>query len=97
MWERSDISIPLEPKDLSGPILLFAMGEDDREALKQRLEEENSESAEIILVQPGDVYQQVCNHAYRINTENQDDYGRLIEGLKVQNLKHHGKQSLQVF
>jgi len=84
-WEKAPLAA--DPA-VSGPpsLLLFDTGETLRDLYRERVAPGGTQPSEIILVQPGDGFEEVDALSYRIQPDNADDYGRLFDALIARNV-----------
>jgi acyl transferase domain-containing protein/tryptophanase/NADP-dependent 3-hydroxy acid dehydrogenase YdfG len=85
-WEKA--SLPAEKAARPNPhsIVLFDTGETLRDLYQERLREEGGKSDEIILVRPGECFQDLGKQSYTINPQDKDDFTKLFERL----IEKHG-------
>jgi amino acid adenylation domain-containing protein len=79
-WEKAPL-IPENPPPNSHAIVLFDTQETLRDLYRERLIQKGKDSDQVILVQPGDSFQDVDGHSYRINPRNKEDYTKLFQLL----------------
>jgi acyl transferase domain-containing protein/tryptophanase/acyl carrier protein len=79
-WKESPLKQVGILSDKPEPILLFDADKQLRKLYKDRFKT----SGEIILVQPGDAYEESGDQAYKINPQNPGDFKRLFESLNKQ-------------
>src|SRR5689334_8751100 len=80
-WEKAPLVPETHPQSNAHAILLFDTQETLRDQYQVRLRQEGKSSDQIILVQPGDSFQNSGQHSYKINPKNKEDYTRLFESL----------------
>lgn len=85
-WANSRIDTKAISKEPFGNIIIFDVYENMRNALKERLKDENEKGVGIVLVKPGKEYRELQEQVYEINPEKQGDYLRLINSLANHNL-----------
>jgi len=80
-WEKA--SLVQEKAEQNGPhaVVLFDTEETLRDLYQQRLREAGANSDQVILVRPGESFQDVGKQCYQINPQNKDDFTRLFECL----------------
>ncbi|HKD15247.1 MAG TPA: SDR family NAD(P)-dependent oxidoreductase [Candidatus Angelobacter sp.] len=80
-WEKA----PLKPENPTQPnshaIVLFDTQETLRDLYRARLTKDGKTSDQVILVQPGDSFQDAEGHSYKINPRNKEDYTKLFQSL----------------
>jgi len=71
-WEKSHL-VPENRHDLVRPLsYFFGTQETLRDLYQERLRKEGKSSDQIILVQPGDSFQDAGGHSYKINPRNKE-------------------------
>ncbi|MGA1790296.1 MAG: thioester reductase domain-containing protein [bacterium] len=83
VWEESPLRVKTHEHKPLGHILLFDLNEDIRNSLREKLKGEHD--SHIILVKPGECFQELENSVFKINPGQLEDYRRLMEILKSQN------------
>ncbi len=76
-WQESSLEQKEIQQDNLGSILLFGSDEKLCNTYKDRFKE----SGTIILVQPGDTYEECGSQTYKINPKSQEDFKKLFETL----------------
>ncbi|HET8887713.1 MAG TPA: SDR family NAD(P)-dependent oxidoreductase, partial [Candidatus Angelobacter sp.] len=80
-WEKAPLVPDNPPRPDSHAIVLFDTQETLRDLYREQLRQQGKSSDQIILVQPGEGFQDAGGHSYRINPENKEDYNQLFESL----------------
>lgn len=80
-WERSSLPEQKTEEGRQPSMLLFDTSEALRNLYQERLGKAGANSAEIVLVRPGESFQDLGGHSYQINPRRQEDFSRLFEHL----------------
>ncbi|MBO9699918.1 MAG: SDR family NAD(P)-dependent oxidoreductase [Sporocytophaga sp.] len=83
-WEISSFDKEKASHNKLDSILIFDFDETLRNLYQDRLDK--ADSKHVILVQPGDSYQELENFTYRINPRNPQDYTQLFKSVNHKNL-----------
>src|SRR5260370_1917716 len=80
-WEKASLAV--EKADQTNPhsIVLFDTEETLRDLYQERLKEAGTNSDQVILVRPGERFQDLGKQSYKINPQNQNDFTQLFESL----------------
>lgn len=84
-WERALLAAESASQPNSGSVILFSLDETLRDLYQERLTKAGRDSDQIILVQPGDCFQELGGQSYKINPSDKDDFAKLFEYLNEKN------------
>ena len=84
-WEKAPLGAEDANQNRRHSILLFDTKQTLRDLYQARLREAGATSAEIILVRPGERFQELDEQSYEINPQSKDDFARLFESLAERN------------
>ncbi|MBZ5509053.1 MAG: SDR family NAD(P)-dependent oxidoreductase, partial [Acidobacteriia bacterium] len=80
-WEKAPLMPENPPRPGTHSIVLFDTQETLRDLYRERLRQEGKSSDQIVLVQPGDSFQDAGGYSYKINPRNKEDYTKLFQSL----------------
>jgi acyl transferase domain-containing protein/tryptophanase/SAM-dependent methyltransferase len=80
-WEKASLVPENRLQPNSDAIVLFDTQETLRDLYRERLKHQGKTSGQIILVQPGDSFEEAGRHCYKINPRNKEDYTKLFQSL----------------
>ena len=80
-WERAALAVEKAPQNSPHSIVLFDTQETLRDLYRERLRETGTSSDQIILVRPGESFQDLGKQSYEINPQNKDDFTQLFASL----------------
>lgn len=83
-WEKSDFDKEKISQSRVDSILIFDSDETLRNLYQDRLDK--ADTKHVILVQPGDIYQELENYTYKINPRNPQNYTQLFKSISQNNL-----------
>ncbi|HEU4767887.1 MAG TPA: SDR family NAD(P)-dependent oxidoreductase, partial [Pyrinomonadaceae bacterium] len=81
-WDAAPAGRSKSNRPAIGTVLLFDTGDQLRDALRARLQEEAGGRVNVVLVKPGKTFRSFGEHGYTIDPQRSSDYQRLFEGLK---------------
>jgi len=84
-WEKAPLAAEVANQNSPQSILLFDTEETLRDLYQARLREAGATSTEIILVRPGESFQELDKQSYKINPQSKDHFTRLFESLVERN------------
>ncbi len=79
-WEKAPLTLEKAGASNSRAVVLFGSEEKLRDMHQERLNAAGINAGPIILVQPGDSFQD-CGNSYKINPQSKDDFAKLFETL----------------
>ena len=80
-WEKAPLAVEKPEQHSSHFVVLFDTEETLRDLYQQRLREAGVNSDRVILVRPGECFQNLGTQSYQINPQNKDDFAQLFERL----------------
>ena len=80
-WEKVSTEVGQASKPSSHFLVLFDTGETLCKLYQEQLGEAGADSGQVILVQPGECFQELGSQSYKINPQNKDDFAKLFECL----------------
>ncbi len=80
-WEKSSLVAEKVEQGRQPSMLFFDTGEALRDLYQERLRKAGADSDRVILVRPGEIFQDLDNQSYRINPRKQEDFSTLFEHL----------------
>jgi acyl transferase domain-containing protein/tryptophanase/acyl carrier protein len=80
-WEKAAPASEKAEQDGPQAIVLFDTEERLRDLYRERLRATGTSAGQIILVKPGESFQDLGDHSYTINPRDKDDFGRLFDVL----------------
>lgn len=80
-WEKSPLPAAPAGSDDRAPVLLFATDEFLRRLYRERLKKAGAGEAPVILVQPGECFEDLGEDSYRVNPGSPEDFTQLLEAL----------------
>ena len=80
-WEKAPLAVEKAEQSSPSAVVLFDTEEKIRDLYQQRLSAAGPNAGQVVLVQPGDSFQDCGNRLYKINPQNKDDFAKLFESL----------------
>lgn len=80
-WEKPPLAAQGEKQDTPHSLVLFDTGETLRDLYRARLQEAGKTSEHVILVRPGEAFEDSGNETYTVNPRAKDDFTRLFASL----------------
>lgn len=84
-WEKAQLRNQNAEQNTEQSILLFDADETLRDLYQQQLREAGANSARVVLVRPGENFQDLHNQSYTVNPRSKQDFTRLFESLVEKN------------
>jgi polyketide synthase PksN len=80
-WEKASLAAERVEQVHQPSMVLFDTAEALRDVYQERLRKASANSDRVILVRPGETFQDLGNQCYQINPRNQEDFSTLFEHL----------------
>jgi acyl transferase domain-containing protein/tryptophanase/acyl carrier protein len=80
-WEKAAPTLGKAEQDSPGAILFFDTDETLRDLYRERLKAAGTSSDQVILVRPGESFQDLGEESYTVNPRDKDDFTRLFDVL----------------
>jgi polyketide synthase PksN len=80
-WEKASPAVEKAAQNSLRSVVLFDTEETLRDLYRERLRESGTDSDQVILVRPGESFQDLGEQSYKINPQNNGDFTRLFECL----------------
>ncbi len=80
-WERAPLAVETTVQNGQHSIVFFDTEETLRDLYQQQLREASTPSDQVILVRPGESFQDLGKQSYKINPQNKDDFTQFFESL----------------
>ena len=80
-WEKSSLVAEKMEQGRQPSMVLFDTGEALRDLYQERLRKAGADSDRVILVRPGETFQDLGSQSYQINPRKQEDFSTLFEHL----------------
>ena len=80
-WEKASLAAEKAERSSPHSIVLFDTEEKLRDLYQERLRAVGTNSDQVILIRPGENFQDLGKQSYKINPQNKEDFTRLFEAL----------------
>jgi acyl transferase domain-containing protein/tryptophanase/acyl carrier protein len=80
-WEKAALAVEKAGQDIPSAVVFFEIEETLRDLYRERLRAAGTSADQVILVKPGESFQDLGDQSYTINPRDKDDFGRLFDVL----------------